>query len=73
MLAVLNTFLTDAYKKIGNSDNFPLPKIILNQDILTTMNLIHFGCSHELLGVAIQPIAFSSLSSSFLSFSVLVI
>lgn len=39
MLAVLNTLLTDAYKKTGRED-FPLPKIILNEDILTTMNPI---------------------------------
>lgn len=37
MLAVLNTLLSDAYKKAGK-DNFPLPKIILNEDILKTMN-----------------------------------
>lgn len=38
MLAVLNTLLTNAYKSAGRHDNFPLPKIILNQDILKTMN-----------------------------------
>ena len=38
MLAVLNTLLTKAYKAAGKEDTFPLPKIILNQDILTTMN-----------------------------------
>ena len=37
MLAVLNTLLCDAYKKAGKED-FPLPKIILNEDILKTMN-----------------------------------
>ena len=37
MLAVLNAFLTDAYIKNGNEE-FPLPKIILNEDILKTMN-----------------------------------
>ena len=38
MLAVLSTLLTQAYKNAGKIDNFPLPKIILNQDILKTMN-----------------------------------
>ena len=38
MLAVLNTLLTDAYKSAGQENNFPLTKIILNQDILTSMN-----------------------------------
>lgn len=38
MLAVLNTLLTKAYKEAGKGQNFPLPKIILNQDILKTMN-----------------------------------
>lgn len=38
MLAVLNTLLTKAYKDAGKETSFPLPKIILNQDILTTMN-----------------------------------
>ena len=37
MLAVLSTLLSDAYKKAGK-ENFPLPKIILNEDILKTMN-----------------------------------
>lgn len=37
MLAVLNTLLSDAYKQIGKEE-FPLPKIILNEDILKTMN-----------------------------------
>ncbi len=37
MLAVLNTLLSDAYKKTGK-ESFPLPKIILNEDILKTMN-----------------------------------
>ncbi len=37
MLAVLNTLLTEAYKKC-DCDKFPLPKIILNEDILKTMN-----------------------------------
>ena len=37
MLAVLNTLLCEAYKKAGK-DKFPLPKIILNEDILKTMN-----------------------------------
>ena len=38
MLAVLNTLLTNAYKSAGRQNDFPLPKIILNQDILKTMN-----------------------------------
>ena len=40
MLAVLNTLLTDAYicAGLGKEKPFPLPKIILNKDILTTMN-----------------------------------
>ena len=38
MLAVLSTLLTKAYKDSGKTTGFPLPKIILNQDILTTMN-----------------------------------
>ena len=38
MLAVLNTLLSRAYKDAGKEKEFPLPKIILNQDILTTMN-----------------------------------
>lgn len=37
LLAVLNTLLADAYRKAGHFD-FPLPKIILNEDILKTMN-----------------------------------
>lgn len=37
MLAVLNTFLAEAYKKEG-CDEFPLPKIIMNEDILKTMD-----------------------------------
>lgn len=40
MLAVLNTLLTKAYKDAGREKDFPLPKIILNQDILKTMNPI---------------------------------
>lgn len=38
MLAVLNMLLAEAYQKAGKTDSFPLPKIILNQDILKTMN-----------------------------------
>ena len=38
MLAVLNTLLVRAYKSAGKVNNFPLPKIILNQDILKAMN-----------------------------------
>ena len=38
MLAVLSTLLTRAYRDAGKDNNFPLPKIILNQDILKTMN-----------------------------------
>lgn len=38
MLAVLNMLLSEAYQYAGKGDKFPLPKIILNQDILTTMN-----------------------------------
>lgn len=38
MLAVLNHLLSDAYMRVGQKDKFPIPKIILNQDILTTMN-----------------------------------
>lgn len=38
MLAVLNTLLSRAYKGAGKEKEFPLPKIILNQDILKTMN-----------------------------------
>ena len=38
MLAVLNMLLSEAYQFAGKGDKFPLPKIILNQDILTTMN-----------------------------------
>ncbi len=37
MLGVLNTLLTEAYKKVG-AEKFPLPKIIMNEDILKTMN-----------------------------------
>ncbi|MBQ7764572.1 1-acyl-sn-glycerol-3-phosphate acyltransferase [bacterium] len=37
MLAVLNLLLAEAYKK-NNVEEFPLPKIILNEDILKTMN-----------------------------------
>ena len=37
MLAILNMLLAEAYKKCG-ADTFPLPKIILNEDILKTMN-----------------------------------
>lgn len=38
MLAVISTLLSKAYKDEGRQKNFPLPKIILNQDILKTMN-----------------------------------
>lgn len=38
MLAVLNTLLVRAYKDAGKEKEFPLPKIVLNQDILKTMN-----------------------------------
>ena len=38
MLAVLNTLLVGAYKNAGKEKDFPLPKIVLNQDILKTMN-----------------------------------
>lgn len=37
MLGVLNTLLAEAYKKQG-CETFPLPKIIMNEDILKTMN-----------------------------------
>jgi hypothetical protein len=37
MLGVLNTLLTEAYKKVG-AEKFPLPKIIMNEDILKTTN-----------------------------------
>ena len=40
MLAVLNTLLTQAYQDAGRGDSFPLPKIILNKDILTSMNSV---------------------------------
>lgn len=40
LLAVLNTLLTEAYIAAGRGKEkpFPLPKIILNEDILTSMN-----------------------------------
>ena len=38
MLAVVSTLLSMAYRQEGKSNNFPLPKIILNQDILKTMH-----------------------------------
>lgn len=38
MLAVLNSLLVEAYEKSGKENNFPIPKIILNKDILTSMN-----------------------------------
>lgn len=38
MLAVLNLLLSRAYKENRKTQNFPLPKIVLNQDILKTMN-----------------------------------
>ena len=37
MLALLNTLLADTYKDL-NMDKFPIPKIIMNEDILKTMN-----------------------------------
>ena len=37
LLAVLNILLAEAYKK-ASVEQFPLPKIILNEDILKTMN-----------------------------------
>lgn len=37
LLAVLNTLLAEAYKEAG-IEKFPLPKIILNEEILKTMN-----------------------------------
>lgn len=37
MLAVLNSLLTEAYKSTGKENSFQIPKIILNQDILTSM------------------------------------
>ena len=39
MLAVLNTLLAEAYKEAGKNE-FPIPKIILNEDILKTMDPI---------------------------------
>lgn len=39
MLAFLNTLLAEAYKKTGK-ESFPLPKIVMNEDILKTMNPI---------------------------------
>lgn len=38
MLAVLNTLLSKAYKEFDIEKDYPLPKIILNRDILKTMN-----------------------------------
>lgn len=38
MLAVISTLLLKAYSQSGKTNNFPLPKIILNKDILKTMN-----------------------------------
>ena len=38
LLAFLNTLLVNAYRDAGKGNVFPLPKIILNQDILKTMN-----------------------------------
>ena len=38
LLAFLNTLLCKAYLAAGVDEGFPLPKIILNQDILKTMN-----------------------------------
>lgn len=40
MLAVVSTLLSKAYRQEGKTYSFPLPKIILNQDILKTMNPI---------------------------------
>ncbi len=40
MLAVVSTLLSKAYRQEGKANNFPIPKIILNQDILKTMNPI---------------------------------
>lgn len=37
MVAVLNTLLAEAYKE-SDVESFPLPKIIMNEDILKTMN-----------------------------------
>lgn len=38
MLAVLNALLTRAYAEFDKFQDFPLPKIILNKDILTSMS-----------------------------------
>lgn len=38
MLAVLNALLAKAYRDFDIKEGYPLPKIILNQDILKTMN-----------------------------------
>lgn len=53
MLAVLNTLLADTYRKAAKFD-FPFPKIILNEDILKTMNPIQRQAFENLGAVGID-------------------
>ena len=60
MLAVLNTLLVMAYKDAGKEKEFPLPKIILNQDILKTMNKTKRKAFENFGAVGIDANIFSS-------------
>ncbi len=60
MLAVLNTLLVRAYKDAGKEKEFPLPKIILNQDILKTMNKTKRKAFENFGAVGIDANIFSS-------------
>ncbi len=60
MLACLNTLLTDAYIKAGKKEDFPLPKIILNQDILKTMNPVKRKAFEAFGAVGIDANLFSA-------------
>ena len=64
MLAVLNTLLTKAYKAAGKENSFPLPKIILNQDILTTMNPTRRKAFEAFGAVGIDANVFSAEKST---------
>lgn len=64
MLALLNKMLADAYEAVGNTEAFQLPKIILNKDILTTMNPIKRKAFENFGAVGIDA-NISSKDSSF--------
>lgn len=60
MLAVLNTLLAKAYKDAGKENNFPLPKIILNKDILKSMDITKRKAFENFGAVGIDANIFSA-------------